>query len=185
MAQAATAAHKADFFIYSIFLLLLFILCLFYFRPSFCRIFARNALVFALLVIRLIAAVTSSEKLCLSWAKLFHIPVPAAAFRPHFCSKCGYSALFVVFFHIFANFVAVLLFPHPFGHVFAQNAAVFALLVIRLIAAVTSSEKLCLSWAKLFHIPVPAAAFRPHFCSKRGNFSLSVTICSHCGFIQR
>ena len=35
----------------------------------------------------------------------------------------------------------------------------FLLLTIRLVASGTSSEKLCLSWAKIFHIPVPDAAF--------------------------
>ncbi len=44
-------------------------------------------------VIRLVAAVTSSEKLCLSVAKLFHIPVTCCFIRSRFCRKCVRSRL--------------------------------------------------------------------------------------------
>ncbi|MCQ2117923.1 MAG: hypothetical protein MJY76_07310, partial [Bacteroidales bacterium] len=44
----------------------------------------------------------------------------------------------------------------------------------RLKAAVTLSEKLCLSWAKLFHIPVPAANFGHVFAPNHIRLAVSL-----------
>ena len=71
----------------------------------------QNVPILPLFVICLVAAVTSSEKLCLSWAKLFHIPVPAAKFG-----------------HIFRKNASFCVFRHSFGHVFPQNAPVCCIL---------------------------------------------------------
>ncbi len=93
-------------------------------------------------------------------------------------------AVWWLFERIFPQNALILLFRTSFGRIFRKNVTILPLFVVRLIAAVvfisapglyrtccfpqlskrltaaaTSSEKLCLSRAKLFHIPVPAANF--------------------------
>ena len=80
-----------------------------------------------------------------------------SSFERVFPKNVSISRFKLHFGRIFAQNALVCTVWRPFERVFPQNALFLPLSAIRLIAAGTSSEKLCLSWAKLFHIPVPAA----------------------------
>ena len=101
------------------------------FKLRFGRIFVQNALVFTVL-----------------WP-----------FERVFPKNVSISRFKLYFGRIFVQNALVCAVWWPFERVFPQNALFLPLSAIRLVAAGTSSEKLCLSWAKLFHIPVPAAEF--------------------------
>ena len=102
-----------------------------------------------------------------------------SSFERIFPKNVSISRFKLHFGRIFVQNALVLPFHHPFGHTFLKNVPILPLFVIRLIAAGTSSEKLCLSWAKLFHIPVTCRFIRSSFCLKCARFRLPAPVWLH------
>ena len=123
-----------------------------------------------------------------SFERVFPKNVSILRFKLHFGRIFVQNALVCAvwwpFERILRKNALILLFRTSFGRIFRKIVTILPLFVVRLIAAVvfisapglyrtccfpqlskrltaaaTSSEKLCLSRAKLFQIPVPAASF--------------------------
>ena len=142
-----------------------------YFRRSFCHILAN-----------FVAIIPFRS----SFERVFPKNVSILRFKLHFG-------------RIFVQNALILLFRTSFGRIFRKNVTILPLFVVRLIAAVvfisapglyrtccfpqlskrlivaaTSSEKLCLSRAKLFQIPVPAASFGHVFAPNHIRLAVSL-----------